>query len=195
MEPVVVGMADGRVATDPEQMLVTYALGSCIGLSLYDSAAHVGGMLHFMLPESAIDPARARQNPYMFADTGVPLLIEQLRARGASPRSLVAHAAGGAAILVAGNPYDIGKRNYMALRKLLWKAGVLLSAEAVGGSVSRTVRLEISSGRLWLQEGEGARNPVAGFPRSGHAPVRAAFTNPNPAFVDTERKRQWLTGY
>ncbi len=59
-------------------MLATYALGSCIGLSVYDPKAAVGGLLHYMLPDSAIDPARSRQNPYMFADTGIPKLLEQV---------------------------------------------------------------------------------------------------------------------
>jgi hypothetical protein len=69
--------------------------------------------------------------------------------------------------------FDIGKRNHLALRKILWKAGVLLSGEAVGGTTSRTVRLEIDGGRLWLQEACGQRELVAGFPRAGAQPSRA----------------------
>jgi chemotaxis protein CheD len=142
---------------------VTYALGSCIGLSVYDPAACVGGLLHYMLPDSTIDPTRGQANPYMFADTGIPRLIELVCAQGASKRRLVAHAAGGASIIDPNNVFDIGKRNHQALRKILWKAGVLLSGEAVGGGNSRTVRLEIGSGQLWLQEGCGPRQLVAGF--------------------------------
>jgi chemotaxis receptor (MCP) glutamine deamidase CheD len=74
MEQIVVGMADCRIAAIPEQILVTFALGSCIGLAVYDVRARLGGLLHYMLPDSAIDPARRQDNPYMFADTGIPLL-------------------------------------------------------------------------------------------------------------------------
>jgi len=180
MGQIVVGMADCRVASGIGEVLATFALGSCIGLSVYDARARVGGLLHYMLPDSSIDPARGRENPYMFADTGIPRLIEQVCAKGANKRQLVAHAAGGASIMDPNNVFDIGKRNHLALRKILWKAGVLLSGEAVGGSTSRTVRLEIDEGRLWLQEACGQRELVAGFPRpagvraeSAPAPARA----------------------
>ena len=165
MEQIVVGMADCRVSSHEDQVLVTFALGSCIGLSVYDARARVGGLLHYMLPDSTIDPARGRENPCMFADTGIPLLIGQVCAKGAKRTQLVAHAAGGASIMDRNNFFDIGKRNYLALRKILWKSGILLSSEAVGGGNSRTVRLEIESGRLWLQEGCGKREMVRGFPR------------------------------
>jgi chemotaxis protein CheD len=149
---IIVGMADCRVGADPGQVLVTYALGSCIGLTLYDPVATVGGMLHYMLPDSTIDSARARENPCMFADTGVPLLLEQVIGRGASKRRLIAHAVGGAQIMDQERVFEIGKRNYLALRRVLWKAGLLLQGEAVGGMNSRTLRLDVGSGRLWFHE-------------------------------------------
>jgi len=163
MEQIVVGIADCRVASQAGQVLVTFALGSCIGLSIYDARAKVGGLLHYMLPDSAIDPVRGRDNPFMFADTGIPLLIGQVCAKGAKRGQLVAHAAGGASIMDPNNVFDIGKRNYIALRKILWKTGILLNSEAVGGGNSRTVRLEVETGRLWLQEGCGQREMVRGF--------------------------------
>src|SRR5262249_40625912 len=108
---LVVGMADCRVAAAPDEVLATVALGACIGLSMYDCRAGVGGMLHYMLPDSTIDPARGRLTPCMFADLGIPLLVERMRAKGAHPRNLVAHAAGGASIMDPNNIFDIGKRN------------------------------------------------------------------------------------
>jgi chemotaxis protein CheD len=156
-------VADCRTANRPEEVLATYALGSCIGLALYDRQAMVGGLLHYMLPDSAIDPARARHNPFMFADTGVPLLIERVCGQGANKRRLVARAAGGANVMDPNNVFDIGKRNYLALRKVLWKAGILLTAEACGGSHSRSVRLELDSGRFWLYE-LGAQRELKGAP-------------------------------
>jgi chemotaxis protein CheD len=149
---IVIGMADCKIGNTPQEILATYALGSCIGLIVYDPQAAVGGMLHFMLPDSTIDPARGRDNPYMFADTGIPLLLDQVCGRGASKRRLVVYAVGGAQMLDQQCIFEIGKRNYLATRKILWKAGLLLHGEAVGGANSRTVRLEIGSGKVWLQE-------------------------------------------
>ena len=152
MEQIVVGMADCRIANGAGQVLTTYALGSCIGLAVHDPAAQVGGLLHFMLPDSGIDPVRGSQNPYMFADTGIPRLLEQVYGQGASKRRLVVHAVGGAMMMDREGVFEIGKRNYLAARRILWKAGLLLHGEAVGGGNSRTMRLDVGSGRIWLQE-------------------------------------------
>ncbi len=162
MAQLVIGMADCGIADSPGQVLTTYALGSCIGVAMHDARSGLGGLLHFMLPDSTMDPAKARQNPYMFADTGIPLLLENLRSRGAVTKRLVVRAAGGAQMMDPGGIFEIGKRNCLAMRKLLWKAGVLIDAEAVGGSQSRTMRLEVGSGRVWLHEGGEVRELPAG---------------------------------
>ena len=167
MDQIVVQMADCQVADVPGQVLATYALGSCIGLVVHDPKANVGGLLHFMLPDSGIDPARGRQNPFMFADTGIPLFLDRVFQKGASKQRLMVHAAGGAQMMDRENVFEIGKRNYLAMRKILWKKGILVHAEAVGGANSRTVRLEIGSGRVWLQEGGEQRELVAGALRQG----------------------------
>ncbi|MEI9976447.1 MAG: chemotaxis protein CheD [Ignavibacteriota bacterium] len=167
MEQIVVGMADCRIGDAPGQILATYALGSCIGLAVHDATAGIGGLLHFMLPDSAIDRGRSRDNPWMFADTGIPMLLERLCARGASKRRLTVRAAGGASMMDPDNVFDIGRRNYLAMRKILWKAGVMVHGEAVGGVRSRTVRLEIGSGKFLIQEGGEVRELAAGLPKMG----------------------------
>ena len=161
------GMADCRIGDAPGQVLATYALGSCIGLAVHDSQAGVGGLLHFMLPDSGIDGERGRENPWMFADTGIPMLLDRLCARGASKRRLTVRAAGGASMMDQENVFDIGRRNYLAMRKILWKAGVMVHGEAVGGIRSRTVRLEIGSGKFLIQEGGEVRELAAGLPKIG----------------------------
>src|SRR5580704_17417168 len=145
MEQIVVGMADCRIGDAPDQVLATYALGSCIGLAIHDAEAGVGGLLHFMLPDSALYQGGKRENPWMFADTGIPKMIEGLCACGASKRRLTVRAAGGASVMDPENIFDIGRRNCLAMRKILWKAGVVVHGEAVGGVRARTVRLEITS--------------------------------------------------
>jgi chemotaxis protein CheD len=167
VEQIVVGMADCRIGDAPGQVLATYALGSCIGLAVHDAKAGVGGLLHFMLPDSGIDQARGRENPWMFADTGIPMLLDRLCARGASKRRLTVRAAGGASMMDQENVFDIGRRNYLAMRKILWKAGVMVHGEAVGGIRSRTVRLEIGSGKFLIQEGGEVRELAAGLPKMG----------------------------
>jgi len=151
MSNVVVGMADCQVSRAREDILVTYALGSCIAVAIHDPVAGVGGMLHFMLPESSISPVKAGENPYMFADTGIPRLFHQAYQCGADKRRLVVRIAGGAQVMDKEGVFNIGKRNYLALKKILWKAGVLLQGEDVGGDCSRTARLEVGSGRFLLR--------------------------------------------
>lgn len=151
MANIVVGMADCQVSKSLDHVLVTYALGSCIAVAIHDPVAGVGGMLHYMLPESAISPAKASENPYMFADTGIPLLFRRAYECGAEKRRLVVRIAGGAQVMDPEGVFNIGKRNCLALRKILWKAGVLVQGEEVGGNLSRTVRLEVGSGRFWLR--------------------------------------------
>src|SRR5579864_2617889 len=145
MNLIVVGIADCRASNHPESTLTTYGLGSCIAVAIHDSVAGVGGLLHFMLPESALDKNKAEQNPYMFADTGIPLLFQQVQALGGDKRRMSVRIAGGAQLLDKDDVFAIGKRNYVAVRKLLWRAGVMIDAEAIGGSVSRTVRLHVNS--------------------------------------------------
>ena len=169
MNSVVVGVADCRISADPEVVLVTYALGSCIAVMIHDPLAGVGGLLHYMLPESSLDREKGQQNPFMFADTGIPLLFRRAYEQGADKRRLVVWVAGGAQVMDPGGVFNIGKRNHLALRKILWKAGVLVHSEEVGGTLSRTVRLEVGSGRVLLRgAGEDEREmAVCLHPRKG----------------------------
>lgn len=155
MTSLVVGISDCKVTKDSDAVLVTYALGSCIAVAFYDPAAKVAGLLHYMLPESAIDAAKAAQNPFMFADTGIAQLIEAFQAAGGEPKRTRVRLAGGAQVLDSEGVFQIGKRNYLAARRILWKAGILIAGEAVGGEVSRTTRLEVATGRMWVREGGG----------------------------------------
>ena len=152
---VVVGVADCRITNDAAASIVTYALGSCVAVAIHDPVTRVGGMLHLMLPESSLDSAKAERNPYMFADTGIPLLFRQAYAAGAEKKRLVVRIAGGAQVMDSNGTFNIGKRNCLTVKKLLWKAGVMIHAESVGGNVSRTVRLEVDSGRCLMRTAGG----------------------------------------
>lgn len=147
----IVGVADMTMASQPGDIIVTHALGSCLGITIHDAIANVGGMLHVMMPLSSTNRDKAKTNPYMFVDTGVPSFFREAYAMGAQKSRLVVTVAGGANVQNVGNDtFAIGKRNYTILKKILWKNGVMIAAEDVGGSHARTMYLEIGSGRVWL---------------------------------------------
>ncbi|HLL89853.1 MAG TPA: chemotaxis protein CheD, partial [Tepidisphaeraceae bacterium] len=85
---IVVSVSDAQVSADPADQIVTYSLGSCIGVSAYDPAAQVAGMLHYQLPTSTMDANRAKQNPLMFADTGMACLLAAMERAGAKKNRL-----------------------------------------------------------------------------------------------------------
>jgi chemotaxis protein CheD len=140
-------------------MLVTHALGSCLGLIVYDAQARVGGLLHAMLPLSGINPQKAQDNPAMFVDTGVPLLFNALYAVGAVKSRLAVKAVGCGNPMSGNEIFKIGERNYTVLKRLLWKNGILLSAEDIGGTGSRTIHFEVATGLAMLSS-NGARRSL-----------------------------------
>ncbi len=153
MSQIVVDIADARVSKHAEDVLVTHSLGSCVGVMIHDPLVQVGGMIHCMLPLSSVDPRKAQEKPFMFVDTGMVRFLGQLFDLGVSRSRAVVKVAGCSRILDNSNLFRIGERNYTVLRKLLWKNGLMIKAESVGGSVSRTVRLEIATGRCLLRSG------------------------------------------
>ncbi len=146
-----VGISDMKVSQDPEDVLITYSLGSCVGLTLYDPVAKVGGLVHCMLPLSRIDPEKAKANPYMFTDTGTQNLIQSMFDLGARREHLIAKVAGASNLLDTKRMFRIGERNYTVLRKVLWKNNILIASEDVGGAKSRTLSLYMKDGRSTIR--------------------------------------------
>jgi chemotaxis protein CheD len=173
---LVVGVGDCKVTADPAVELITYALGSCIAVAIWDPISRVAGMLHFMLPDSAVDRAgNGREHPYRYADTGTPMLFREAYQCGAEKKRLVVRLAGGASVVDDQGVFNIGKRNYAALRKILWKAGVLVHGEEVGGTISRTVRLDSASGKMTIRPpGEAEREIKAAGGRNGGSQCQSA---------------------
>jgi chemotaxis protein CheD len=145
---IVVGVADMAVSNKAGDTLITYSLGSCIAVITYDPAVKVGGILHYMLPEAAMDMEKAKKKPAMFADSGIPLLFKMSYQLGATKKSTIVKVAGGSKIMDENGVFNIGKRNYLAMRKIFWRNNVMVTAEEIGGNVNRTVRLEIATGRV-----------------------------------------------
>ncbi|HET6412260.1 MAG TPA: chemotaxis protein CheD [Anaeromyxobacter sp.] len=157
MNLLTIGIGGLEATADPRTVLVTHGLGSCIALILYDPKRRVGGMLHFQLPSSTLSPSRAAESPGTFADTGIPLLFERMYALGSRKGDIWVKAAGGGNLHKDAGTFEIGKRNHTMMRKILWKAQLLVAAEDVGGSVWRTARLFVDTGQVTIQSGSEVR--------------------------------------
>ncbi len=146
-----VNIADLCISENCNDILITYALGSCIGVAVYDPVAHVGGLLHYMLPLSKTCPDKAITKPAMFADTGVTLLLKKIFAAGATKENLIIKVAGGSKLMDNNNFFNIGEKNFLVLRKILWKNNVLMKAHDIGGTISRTMRLHMETGIITVK--------------------------------------------
>jgi chemotaxis protein CheD len=141
-----VGVGDFAVSGDPLDVLTTSGLGSCIGIAAFDPAARIGGILHFMLPDSNISPKHAAAQPGMFADTGLPEFFRALASLGATPETLRLLVAGGARVLTGEDPYRIGESNLRAALDYLSSNGLTVQHTSAGGSLSRSLTLELATG-------------------------------------------------
>ncbi len=147
----VIGVADMAISSDPNATLITYALGSCIGVTVYDPQVHVGGMLHFMLPSAKLSQEKAENNPAMFGDTGIPLLFKKCYELGAQKERMIVCAAGGAEVMSDNGQFKIGSRNRTLIRKIFWKNNILISADDTGSTISRTMALSMADGSVTIR--------------------------------------------
>ena len=147
----IVQIADMIVSADPDDVLITYALGPCLGVSICDVERGVGGLIHCQLPSAKDDVERARQRPWQFVDSGILSMLEQLFALGAERSRMVIKAAGAAKVVENLNLFKIAERNHTVFRKLMWKNDLLIAAEEVGGDQPRTMSLNIATGQTMLQ--------------------------------------------
>lgn len=129
-----------------EDVLITYSLGSCVGVTLYDKELGLGGLLHCLLPQAKMNPERSEKNPYMFVDSGFTMMLEQFIKRGSNPKRLTCRVAGGGNFLDPNGVFKTGERNYTMLRKVLWKHKILIAGEDVGGTIPRTMVLYMATG-------------------------------------------------
>ena len=148
----VIGIGEWKVISE-RGVLVTHALGSCLGLVVHDPIKRVGGLLHAMLPLAGINPQKAEAQPGMFVETGIPLLFRDYFDAGGSRENAIIKAVGCANPLRAGSVFHVGKRNFEVLMKILEKNKLRLAARDVGGTVSRTLRCDSATGIVVLSRG------------------------------------------
>ena len=147
----IVDISDGKVTNEIEDELITYSLGSCIGVTVYDETAQVGGMLHFQLPSSRLNGTSQKKSPFMFADSGMAALLKKLEAFGVNKKRAKIKIAGGAQMMNDASMFNIGKRNYAAIRQFLWKNGMFIDKQDVGGSAPRNLLMQLKNGAVVVQ--------------------------------------------
>lgn len=149
MTTVYVGVGEFAATQNPLEVLKTLALGSCVGVIALSPDQKIAGLLHVALPESSINKKLSDQRPGMFADTGIPHLLQEMKRKGWDGQSrLIVKLAGGASIMDPNHTFNIGKRNVLAVRKTLWAFRLGPLAEDVGESISRTVSVNPTTGKV-----------------------------------------------
>jgi len=146
-----VGIADYKLGSSPVK-IVTYGLGSCVGVSFYEPRLKLGALLHIMLPDSTQFSGQIK--PEKFADTGIPLVVKELEKQGAKKANLEVKLVGGAQMFSGPgvqSVMNIGERNVAMSRKVLRELGLKLLAEEVGGNKGRTMILDTATGMVTVK--------------------------------------------
>ena len=151
----VVGISEMLLSSHKDDIIVTYALGSCLGVCVYDPAIKMGGILHCLLPLSSHNPEKARQNPFMYVDTGITAFLDEFFMKGGMRSRMILKVAGCGNMMDANQSFNIGQRNFSVLRKLLWKNNILIKAELIGGDGAKTMKLFIETGSVSIKTPTG----------------------------------------
>ncbi|MCH6255250.1 chemotaxis protein CheD [Puniceicoccaceae bacterium K14] len=155
-QKVVVGVGDLASSNNTNVVISTFALGSCVGIVVYDSVAKVGGLIHIMLPDSSLSKEKAAKQPAMFADTGIPLLFRELQGLQADRSRIKAFVAGGASVISGSDMFKIGERNIAAVKQFVTAYQIKVVKADVGGVNNRTVHLNVATGEVALKTPMGA---------------------------------------
>jgi len=153
METITVGIGEYAVSKDQNGCIKTYALGSCVALIMFDKVLKVAGLIHIALPDSSVSPDKGKTLPGYFADTGINIFIEEMKKNGATKNNIWIKLVGGANVLDPNSIFDIGKRNVLAIKKILWSKNMGPIAEDIGGNYSRTVFVDVKTGDITIHSG------------------------------------------
>lgn len=142
---IIVGISDMKISRKRRDLLITHSLGSCLGLTAWDPNAGIGGLIHCLLPRASRSEV---PNPYMYVNLGVPHMIRKMVNMGCTREFLIFKAAGCGRMMNMLSQFDTGAQNQAVLEALFEKNGVTLAAIDTGGSIPRTMSLNIESGRV-----------------------------------------------
>ncbi|MBV7273802.1 chemotaxis protein CheD [Clostridium thailandense] len=145
---IVVGIGDFAISNNEEDVIVTYALASCVAITVYSFKKKVAGMLHIALP-GADDISKNRYKPSYYASTGIPLLFDELFQKfKCEKEELVLRIYGGADSIRNEDVFEIGRKNILAVKSILYKLNFKIAEEQIGGIISRTIQLKVSNGEI-----------------------------------------------
>lgn len=152
MGQIILGVGDYGASSNPDDEIKTFALGSCVSVIFLDPKTRSVGMAHVALPDSTINKAKASEKPGYFADTAIPALLAQMEKLGCDKRGkgIIVKLCGGANVMDTNDTFQIGKRNALSIKKILWSYGMGAIAEDLGGNYSRTVSISVSAGQVTL---------------------------------------------
>lgn len=154
MKEINVGLGEQAISRNPEDVLIAYGLGSCIGAVMIDPISRVSGLLHAVLPKATNGVTHSKSSVSKYVESGIEGLITALVQEGASKKNLVVRIIGGANMLMPSGvtrSFDIGTRNIEAARSTLNRLNIPVSAEAVGGHIGRTVRVYVGESRVTVR--------------------------------------------
>ncbi len=152
-----IGIGEWAISADESTTIKTFALGSCVSVAVYDPFIKTGGLTHFALPDSSLNAQKASELKGYFVNTGLPLFLEELKKSGVNLLRASLELYGGANILATGITFDIGKRNILMVKKILWQLGHAIHREESGGNVSRTVYLDIGNGKVAINANQSKK--------------------------------------
>jgi chemotaxis protein CheD len=159
-ESIVIGMGEMAVSASPSAILTCIGLGSCIAVCVYDKVAKIGGMIHIVLPQNH---GNNTDDLAKYADTGVPLLINEVTIQGGDKRHMAVKIAGGAQMTIAPglkDTFKTGERNLVQVLTTLEQLGLGLKAAEVGGNLGRTAKLYIDTGIFTVKTVNGAAREI-----------------------------------
>lgn len=154
MKETNVGLGEQAVSREPEEVLVAYGLGSCLGVVMIDPASRLSGLLHALLPRTPETGERGAPNSSKYVESGIEHLLASLVREGAKPDRLIVRIVGGANMLMGAGmsqSFDIGTRNVEAAKTTLSRLNLPISVAEVGGHSGRTVRVYVAESRVTVR--------------------------------------------
>lgn len=152
MAKKVIGIGEAAIGR-AEDVLISYALGSCVGICLYDPIVKIGGMVHILLPDSSL--LLDKPDTFRYADTGINALCRQMQIKGALRSRMIAKVAGGACMFACQASSDVGKRNVAAVKQVLKGLSIPIRGEDVEKNYGRSIWFYCANGHLHVKS---ARN-------------------------------------
>ncbi len=149
---MILGVGDFGAVNQAGEEVKTFALGSCVAVIFLNVKTRMVGMAHIALPDSSINTEKGKTKPGYFANTGIPALLDLMNRMGcaAGGVGMSVKLAGGASIMDPNNTFNIGKRNQLAIKKILWRYHLGALSMDVGGNFSRTVAVSVDTGKVLL---------------------------------------------